>query len=107
MRDREKTTLALDPRTSWNEQGFDEVTMCNDCKDELKTFYRECCVQKNSYHMHKNNNGNDETSPDRTKTDESGCSEQESDSFTYFTFNVIVPDDSLVNDEHVSESKKK
>ena len=70
-------------------------------------FHRECCVQTNSYHRHKNNNDKDGPSPDRTETDESGCSEQESDSSTRFAFIRIVPDDSPVNDEHVSESKKK
>ena len=76
LTDRKQATLALDPRTTWNEQAFDDATMCNDCKDELRSFYRECCVHTNSYHRYKNNNGNDETSPDRTEPNESGCSEQ-------------------------------
>ena len=106
LTDREKSTLVLDPRTVWNKQVFDDTTMSNDCKDELKIFYRDHHVQTKSYHRCKNNNDDDEPSPDRTETDESDHFEQKSDSSTRFPFNRIVPDDSPVNNEHVSEAKK-
>ena len=62
---------------------------------------------KKSYHRHKNNDDSDEPSVDRTETNESGDSEQESDSSTRFNFNRIFPDDSLVNNKHVSEAKNR
>ena len=59
LTDREKATLVLDPRTTWNKQVFDDATMWNDCKDELKMFHRECHVQTNSCHRYKNNDDDD------------------------------------------------
>ena len=40
-----------------------------------------------------------------TETDESGNSEHELDNSTRFAFNIIVPDDSSVNNKYVSEEK--
>ena len=80
---------------------FDDATLWNDCKSELKMFCREYRAQAKSHCRCKNINGNDDPSPDRTETDES-----ELDSSTRLAFNVVVSGDSLVNNERASEAKK-
>ena len=75
LTDREKASLALDPRNAWNEQVFHDATMWNNYKDEFKYLYRECCVQTNSFYRQNNNDDHNSPSPDRAKTHESGDSE--------------------------------
>ena len=99
--------LVLDPRICWSKKAFDDVAMWKDCKSELKTHCRECCVQTKSYERHKSDNNDNEQSPDHTDRDEDDDSEQESDADTRFGFQRIVPDEFPLNNKHVSEAKKR
>ena len=79
----------------------------HDCKEELKLHHRAYHAETKAFCRQKNNNDENAPSPGRAGADESGESEQESDGCTRLAFNIVVPEESPVNDKPVTEQKRR
>ena len=77
-----------------------------ECKTELENSYREHCINVKAFYRRHNDINKCVPSPDRTNTDGSGESDQESDDCSRLAFNRVVPEETPVNNKHISEQQR-